>query len=291
MGNCDGDQAKKMFSNFFPMASKQLIHKMQTNIENIKEDNPLSPAALENFLSRFKYDANEAVDNFNILEESLVTDTFVNNSAGISVYRYFDGQWVKSGKPRAKRDWDSLVLTSDFKKDLLNDVEVFFKNRIMYQEHGVSYRRGYLFSGPNCTGQYSSVLGLASKLDYSICIIDLTEQEITNDNIVKRMESVPSKSIMLIQNIEFALSMTKMKTGLDSREAINRVQSQASRESTESSESGIEKEKEEQDDKKSLTVFGICNALDSYESETSPIYVIQVGNKENVAPELLNSRR
>ena len=72
------------------------------------------------------------------------------------------------------------------------------------------------------------------------------------------MESVPSKSIVLIQNIEFALSVTKLTTEIDSREAINRVQSQASRESTESSESGIEKEKEEQDDKKSLTVFGIC---------------------------------
>ena len=273
------------------MASKQLTEKTKTIIEKIIEGNPLSPAALENFLSRFRYDVNEAVDNFKILEESLKTEPVVNDGEGISVYRYFDGHWVMSGKPRAKRDWDSLILTKDMKKNLLNDVEKFYKNRTMYQEHGVSYRRGYLFYGPNCTGQYSTVLGLASKLDYSICIIDLTEQEITNDNIVKRMESVPSKSIVLIQNIEFALSVTKLTTEIDSREAINRVQSQASRESTESSESGIEKEKEEQDDKKSLTVLGICNALDSYESETSPIYVIQVGNKENVAPELLNSRR
>ena len=273
------------------MASKQLTEKTKTIVEKIIEGNPLSPAALENFLSRFRYDVNEAVDNFKILEESLKTETVVNDGEGISVYRYFDGHWVMSGKPRAKRDWDSLILTKDMKTNLLNDVEKFYKNRTMYQEHGVSYRRGYLFYGPNCTGQYSTVLGLASKLDHSICIINLAEQDITNDSIVKRMESVPSKSIVLIQNIEIALSVKKFDTGLDSREAIKSVKSQASRQSTDSRDSEIEKEKEQQDDKKSLTVLGVCNALDSYESETSPIYVIQVGDKDNVTPELLNSKR
>lgn len=71
---------------------------------------------------------------------------------------------------------------------------------------GVPYRRGYLFYGPPGTGKTSFVLAIAAQLKYSICCLDLTNDEIDDNLLNKCLNNVPEKSLVLLEDIDAIFS-------------------------------------------------------------------------------------
>lgn len=76
-------------------------------------------------------------------------------------------------------------------------MKYLFKNKFFrYVEHGVPYRRGYLFYGPPGTGKSSFIAALASHFGYSICILSLSERTLDDDRLNHLLNTPPSNVIL-----------------------------------------------------------------------------------------------
>ena len=243
-----------MFSNIFPNATKELMNKMETSFNSVNAKHSTSPALFENHLSRFKNDAKEAIEKLYLLEEPTKNEATREDNRNITLYRYNKDhqKWVVPGQPRLKISWEAIMQCSKQKESLLEDIEVFYNNRSLYSQHGIPYRRGYLFYGPDDVRSSSMALGLAGKLNQNICFLNLNEKDLTDAEVVKRLECVPNKCIVLIENMDAPCSAKSGDT--------------------------------EKGDETKLTANGICRAIDCFELETSPILIMTAKNKDNVSP-------
>ena len=66
---------------------------------------------------------------------------------------------------------------------------------------GIPYRRGYLLYGPAGNGKTSFTEALAGKLNLKICYMSLTKIN-DDDTLSKMLNSVPARSIILIEDID-----------------------------------------------------------------------------------------
>ena len=265
--NLDSDQAKRMFYNFFPSATTDVLNDMGRMFEEIKSNHPVSPAAFENFLSRCETGADDAVNRLDELEKHLKNEKMSQDDNKTTIYRIkgYDKKWEPSGEPRGKGNWEALVHKTDTKQKLLNDVTTFLQNRQLYRTHGLPFRRLYLFHGPRGAGKVSLVHSLAGKLNYSICHLNMTEKDLTVDSLIKFMGEVPSKCLILIENIDDAFPSPKRRG--DVKALLE--------------EQGCEIPKPK------MSTLEFCYAIESFQSETSPIVILTAKDKEDLAPDVL----
>ena len=59
-------------------------------------------------------------------------------------------------------DWDSVVLDPSVVQLVRNDFESFFRREHWFREHGLPFRRGYLFYGPPGNGKTTVIKVMAS---------------------------------------------------------------------------------------------------------------------------------
>ena len=186
------------------------------------------------------------------------------------VYRYSTGEkkWRVFGNPRPKRPWVSVVTQDDIKERLLEDVQRFQLKEKYYHDHGMPYRCGYLLHGPPGTGKSSLAYSLAGKLDYGICVVNFADKEMTDGDLMRQLASVPTKCIVLVEDIDVALPSEKRKQDIDT-----------------------EKSKGSELVKPNLTLSGILNAIDGVESVESQIMVMTTNFKEHLDPALIRPGR
>ena len=250
-----------MFANIFPNATKELTNELESSFDSVNAKHCTSPAWFENHLSRFKENAKEAIEKLYLLEEKVNNEATSEENRNIAVYRYGKDRqkWVVPEQLRPKISWAAIMKSSKQKDSLIDDVEAFHANRSLYSQHGIPYRRGYLFYGPDDLRSASIAFALAVRLKQRICVLNLNEKDLTDAELVNRLECVPNKCIVLIQNIDGPFSA---KSG-DSEKAA-----------------GI-----------NLTVDGVCKAIDCFELETSHILIMTAKNKDNVSPLFLRIGR
>lgn len=90
------------------------------------------------------------------------------------MYVFQSGCWRKDKKMWASvrsATWDDVIVDSDIKKDLIDDVDGFFSSREVYQEYGVPWKRGIIFHGQPGNGKtitIKAILAALAKRDFPI---------------------------------------------------------------------------------------------------------------------------
>ncbi|WWD16054.1 hypothetical protein CI109_100479 [Kwoniella shandongensis] len=105
---------------------------------------------------------------------------------------------------RPSRPWSSVILPNSIKETILTDMEKFLSDTEIrwYASRGIPHRRGYLFHGEPGAGKTTLVTALASKLALDIYVINPAQRGMDDAKLAKLFRDCPSKSIILIEDID-----------------------------------------------------------------------------------------
>jgi chaperone BCS1 len=121
------------------------------------------------------------------------------------MYTNSHGHWSRFGNPRIPRPMGSVILhNEELKQTVVADVKDFFTSAKWYREMGIPYRRGYLLYGyPGC-GKSSFIFALAGELKMNICLLNLSDPNLTDDQLNSLLNSVPTRSLILLEDVDAA---------------------------------------------------------------------------------------
>lgn len=175
------------------------------------------------------------------------------------IYTSYGPEWRPFGQPRRRREIESVILDKGLKENLCNDVKDFLSSGQWYYDRGIPYRRGYLLYGPPGSGKSSVIQALAGELEYNICILNLSEQTLTDDRLNHLMNHVPERSILLLEDIDSAFNERKQS--------------------------------EDQGYVSGVTFSGLLNALDGVASADERIIFMTTNHPEKLDPALIRPGR
>ncbi|XP_031551642.1 mitochondrial chaperone BCS1-like [Actinia tenebrosa] len=141
---------------------------------------------------------------FNDLLNEAKTMALARTEGKTLMYIPMGAEWRQFGFPRRKRPLDSVILDEGLSEKILNDVKDFNTNSKWYTDRGIPYRRGYLLYGPPGCGKSSFIQALAGELDYSICVMNLSDRSLSDDRLNHLMSVAPQQSIILLEDIDAA---------------------------------------------------------------------------------------
>lgn len=140
------------------------------------------------------------------------------------MYTAMGPEWKEFGQARKRRPITSVVLDDNKKEKIVDDVREFLQSSKWYEERGIPYRRGYLLYGPPGCGKTSFITALAGHLEYSICVLNLSDPGLTDDRLNYLMAIAPSQSIILLEDIDSAFVSREESSAMKiAYEGLNRV--------------------------------------------------------------------
>lgn len=119
----------------------------------------------------------------------------------IKIYKWKDDFW-NSTENQLKRSLDTVIISKDCKKSILNHVDTFFKDKNWCLKNGIPWRTGILLQGPPGTGKTSLIKGLCSHYNKDLYILDLAR--VTDEKLQEALTSIPENSIVAIEDIDCA---------------------------------------------------------------------------------------
>ncbi|KAK5647133.1 hypothetical protein RI129_005597 [Pyrocoelia pectoralis] len=121
---------------------------------------------------------------FNILEEARQM-ALTRHEGKTVMYIAMGSEWRQFGHPRKPRPISSVVLDQGLSQKILNDCHEFISNPSWYTERGIPYRR---------------------ELEFSICVLNLSERGLSDDRLNHLLSVAPQQSIILLEDIDAAFT-------------------------------------------------------------------------------------
>ena len=181
-----------------------------------------------------------------------------------------DEYWTKV-QGYTPRSLESVILKTDEKERLIQDIERFKSARERYCRLGVPYHRGYLFYGPPGTGKTSLVSALAANFRMSIYVVSLTD--FNDKSLMRAMTDVPPTSVILFEDVD---CMNAGKARVDAQEWTRNP---------------AREDREDKVQSLGVTLSGLLNVLDGFSAPDNVLFVMTTNNIETLDAALLRPGR
>jgi len=156
------------------------------------------------------------------------------------------------------RSIESVVLKDEVKTTVTNDMDDFLDESTLefYLDHGIPYKRSYLFYGAPGSGKTSFIQALAGKYQRNVCYLQPSHPDMTDDSLKEAIKRCPRRSIIVFEDID-ALFDDKRKGKRESH----------------------------------LTFSGLLNALDGVGPPLAQIFILTTNHRERLDPALIRNGR
>lgn len=102
---------------------------------------------------------------------------------------------------RRSRDIAKINITDEMQK-VIDNINEFISNEIVYQENGNPYKKGYLINGKPGTGKTSIIEYTAIKNNMCIYLVNLNSKNMTDSVLINLLSNVPPYSIIVFEEID-----------------------------------------------------------------------------------------
>lgn len=124
--------------------------------------------------------------------------------------RVFVYQWHWTAVRKCPTGRAAILPDGDYKR-LANDLKQFRAAEEWYHDVGLPYRRGYLLHGIAGSGKTTAVIALAGDFNLNVCVLSLAS--LTDETLLEAVRSMPSDSLLLLEDIDCAWSERKNGDG------------------------------------------------------------------------------
>jgi len=176
------------------------------------------------------------------------------------VYRWHIryGFWQRVSRVVA-RPVSSVVLPAEDSEKIVKDMEEFLSEETsdFYQQHGIPYKRSYLFYGVPGAGKTSMIQALAGKFGRNVCYLSPTHPELDDDSLKSAIEKVPENAVVILEDVDALFGKGREK----------KIQNSP------------------------LTFSGLLNALDGVGNHSGVIFILTTNFKDQLDSALIRDGR
>lgn len=173
-----------------------------------------------------------------------------------------EGEWSRE-KCITKRPLESIAMDRSIKDDIIKDINHFNDSEEWFVSKGIPYKLTYVFHGKPGTGKTSLIKSIASYFNRNICSLNINS--ISDSSLRKAMSTVPSGSIVIMEDFDSS-SSTRDRKSINISQGENNTTS-------------------------FLSLTGILNALDGIDSLHDTILFMTTNHLEKVDPALYRKGR
>jgi chaperone BCS1 len=165
------------------------------------------------------------------------------------------GDWRKRAEiqPRSR---DSVILKEGQMDRIMGYLNNFLSNREAYRKADIPFRTGILLYGDPGSGKSSTALAIANELKMNVYIVALSSM-LNDEALNDSFSAIPANSIVILEDIDIA-SAVKDRDG---------------------------------DDDKGVTMSGMLNVLDGFQSPPGVITIMTTNRKDVLDPAIIRPGR